>query len=214
MSEHKIKTISNIKIDNHCIETYTRSEIENILEYLDNKWMQEDNTFHKNVNLMYKTIFNVLYSLALRNEEVTKIRINDIDWQTGILYVRCKGGKGEITNKSKLSNHVLSIVKQWLIIRENISPATDNELLFISPKTKKGITTEIIRLKMREIKKELGIDGDKMIHTLRHTRASELIAKGVDVKKVSMYLHHASQSTTERYYIHNTEEVLNELSEL
>ena len=209
---NKIKTISNIKVDNHRIETYTKTEIKNILEFLDNKWMQENNLFYKNINLMYKTIFNVLYNLALRNEEVTKIKINDIDIQTGILFVRCKGGKGEITNKSKLNKEVLTIVKQWLSIRNTIQ--SDSDLLFISPKTKEGITTEAIRLKMREIKKELGIDGDKLIHTLRHTRASELIAKGVEVKKVSMYLHHASQATTEKYYIHNTEEVLNELSEL
>ena len=209
---NKIKTISNIKVDNYHIETYTKTEIENILEFLDNRWMQENNLFYKNINLMYKTIFNVLYSLALRNEEVTKIKINDIDLQTGILFVRCKGGKGEITNKSKLNKEVLTIVKQWLSIRNNIQ--SDSDLLFISPKTKEGITTEAIRLKMREIKKELGIDGDKLIHTLRHTRASELIAKGVEVKKVSMYLHHSSQATTERYYIHNTEEVLEELSEL
>ena len=174
--------------------------------------MQENNLFYKNINLMYKTIFNVLYNLALRNEEVTKIKINDIDLQTGILFIRCKGGKGEITNKSKLNKEVLTIVKQWLSIRNTIQ--SDSDLLFISPKTKEGITTESIRLKMREIKKELGIDGDKLIHTLRHTRASELIAKGVEVKKVSMYLHHSSQATTERYYIHNTEEVLEELSEL
>ena len=209
---NKIKTISNIKVDNYHIETYTKTEIKNILEFLDNRWMQENNLFYKNINLMYKTIFNVLYNLALRNEEVTKIKINDIDIQTGILFVRCKGGKGEITNKSKLNKEVLTIVKKWLIIRSTIQ--SDSDLLFISPKTKEGITTEAIRLKMREIKKELGIDGDKLIHTLRHTRASELIAKGIEVKKVSMYLHHSSQATTERYYIHNTEEVLSELSEL
>ena len=209
---NKIKTISNIKVDNHRIETYTKTEIENILEFLDNRWIQESNLFYKNINLMYKAIFNVLYNLALRNEEVTKIKINDIDIQTGVLFIRCKGGKGEITHKSKLNKEALTIVKQWLSIRNTIQ--SESDLLFISPKTKEGITTEAIRLKMREMKKELGIDGDKLIHTLRHTRASELIAKGVEVKKVSMYLHHASQSTTEKYYIHNTDEVLNELSEL
>lgn len=212
LKENKIKTISNVNVNNSKIETYSKIEIENILNYLNNKYIQEDNQFYKDINLMYKAIFNILYNLALRNEEVTKIKINDIDLKTGILYVRCKGGKGEITNKSMLNKNMLSIVKQWIDARNNIK--TESDLLFISPKTKEGITTAVIRKKMREIKKELGIDGDKMIHTLRHTRASELIAKGVDVKKVSMYLHHASQSTTERYYIHNTEEVLNELSEL
>ena len=213
LSENKIKTISNVKVNSKKLETYTTEEINNILVLLNKRYIEENNLLYKNINLMYKAIFNMLYNLALRNEEVTRIKINDIDWSTGILYVRCKGGNGEITNKSKMSKETLSIAKQWLIVRENIK-TNDTELLFISPMSKKGLTTEAIRKQLKGIKEELGINGDKMVHTIRHTKASELIAKGVDVKKVSMFLHHANQKTTEKYYCHNTDEILEELSEL
>ena len=215
IKENKIKLISNIKTNNKKIEVYTNEEINNILSLLDKKYTQENNSLCKNINLMYKAIFNMLYNLALRNEEITRIKINDINFDTGIIYVRCKGGKGEITDKSKMSKEVLSIVKQWLDIRKNIKAKEGYEdILFISPKSKKGLTTEAIRKHFKEIKKELNINDDKMIHTIRHTKASELISKGADIKKVSMFLHHANQSTTEKYYVHNTENVLDELSEM
>lgn len=215
IKENKIKLISNVKTNNKKIEVYTSEEINNILNLLDKKYTQENNTLSKNINLMYKAIFNMLYNLALRNEEVTRIKISDINLNTGLMYVRCKGGKGEITDKSKMNKETLNMVKQWLEVRKNIDAKEGYEdILFISPKSKKGLTTEAIRKHFKEIKKELNIEGDKMIHTIRHTKASELIAKGVEVKKVSLFLHHANQNTTEKYYIHNTEGVLEELSEM
>lgn len=215
MQENKIKSISNIKSDNKKIEVYTNKEIKDIFNLLDKRYIEENNILTKNINLMYKAIFNILYNLALRNEEVTRIKISDINWENGLIYVRCKGGNSEITNKSKMNKETLDIIKQWLQIRNNINIKEGYEdILFISPKSKKGLTTEAIRKHFKEIKKELGINDSKMIHTLRHTKASNLISKGVEVKKVSMFLHHASQNTTEKYYIHNTEQVLEELSEL
>ena len=213
--ENKIKSISNIKSDNKKIEVYTDKEIKDIFNLLDKRYIKENNILTKNINLMYKAIFNILYNLALRNEEVTRIKISDINWENGLIYVRCKGGNGEITNKSKMNKETLDIIKQWLQIRNNINIKEGYEdILFISPKSKKGLTTEAIRKHFKEVKKELGINDGKMIHTLRHTKASNLISKGVEIKKVSMFLHHASQNTTEKYYIHNTEQVLEELSEL
>ena len=215
MQENKIKYISNIKSDNKKIEVYRNKEIKDIFNLLDKRYIKENNILTKNINLMYKAIFNMLYSLALRNEEITRIKISDINWENGLIYVRCKGGNGEITNKSKMNEETLDIIKQWLQIRNNINIKEGYEdILFISPKSKKSLTTEAIRKHFKEIKKELGINDGKMIHTLRHTKASELISKGVEVKKVSMFLHHSSQNTTEKYYIHNTEQVLEELSVL
>ena len=67
---------------------------------------------------------------------------------------------------------------------------------------------------MKNIKEELGIENDLLIHSLRHTRISNLVAKGADIKKVSMFAHHSNQGTTEKYYCHNTEEMLDELANL
>lgn len=213
---NKFKELSNIKNDSHKIETYSTNEIESILNLVDEKCNREySRHIDKQVAVMYKAIFNIFTNLALRNEEVCRIEINDIDWNTGMMYVRCKGHKGEISHKSKMNQETLEIVKEWLSIRKTIEVKDENKnLLFISPLNKKGVSTDAIRKQMKNIQSELGIEGDKMIHTLRHTRLSELIAKGADIKKVSLVAHHSSQGTTEKYYCHSTDEMLDELANL
>ena len=54
-----------------------------------------------------------------------------------------------------------------------------------------------------------GIDNDYGIHALRHTFASMLFAKGVDVKIVSKLLGHSSVQITYDIYIHLFEKDIN-----
>ena len=216
IESNKFKEMSNIKNDNHKIETYSTDEVESILNLVNEKCNREyQRHIDKQVAVMYKAIFNIFTKLALRNEEVTRIEINDIDWNTGMMYVRCKGHKEEISHKSKMNKETLEIVKEWLSIRETIKVKDENKnLLFISPLNKKGVSTDAIRKQMKNIKEELGIENDLLIHSMRHTRISQLISKGADIKKVSQFAHHTSQNTTEKFYCHSTDEMLDELSEL
>ena len=213
ISVNKVKQLQNVKNDNKKIEVYSTNDKERILNLLEEKCSRNtQRKIDKKVNVMYKAIFHIFFNLALRNEEVTNIRINDINWETGSMYVRCKGHKGEISHKSKMNKETLSIVKEWLEVRNNI--ISNEDYLFISPLSKKQISTDAIRKQMRLLQQELNIEGDLMIHSIRHTRISELVAKGADIKKVSMFAHHSSQKTTERFYCHDTEEMLDELCEL
>ena len=213
ISTNKVKQLQNVKNDNKKIEVYSTNDKERILNLLEEKCSRNtQRKIDQKVNVMYKAIFHIFFNLALRNEEVTNIRISDVDWETGSMYVRCKGHKGEISHKSKMNKETLSIVKEWLEVRNNI--ISNEDYLFISPLSKKQISTDAIRKQMRLLQQELNIEGDLMIHSIRHTRISELVTKGADIKKVSMFAHHSSQKTTERFYCHDTEEMLDELCEL
>lgn len=216
IKENKIKQIENLKNDNHKIDVYTTDETESILNLLNERCNREYKRYiDKKVAIMYKAVFNMFFALALRNEEVCRIEINDIDWNTGMMYVRTKGNKGKISAKSKMNKETLSIIKEWLAIRETIEVKDENKnLLFISPLNKKGISTDSVRKYFKSIKEELGIESDLLIHSIRHTKISSLITKGADLKAVSMFAHHSSQGTTERFYCHTTDEMLDELSNL
>ena len=213
ISVNKVKQLQNVKNDNKKIEVYSTNDKERILNLLNEKCSRNtQRKIDQKVNVMYKAIFHIFFNLALRNEEVTNIRISDVDWETGSMYVRCKGHKGEISHKSKMNKETLLIVKEWLEVRNNI--ISNEDYLFISPLSKKQISTDAIRKQMRLLQQELNIEGDLMIHSIRHTRISELVAKGADIKKVSMFAHHSNQKTTELFYCHSTEEMLEELSEI
>ena len=195
ISVNKVKQLQNVKNDNKKIEVYSTNDKERILNLLNEKCSRNtQRKIDQKVNIMYKAIFHIFFNLALRNEEVTNIRISDVDWETGSMYVRCKGHKGEISHKSKMNKETLSIVKEWLEVRNNI--ISNEDYLFISPLSKKQISTDAIRKQMRLLQQELNIEGDLMIHSIRHTRISELVTKGADIKKVSMFAHHSNQKTT------------------
>ena len=106
-------------------------------------------------------------------------------------------------------------INKCLEIRSNINIKEGNEkYFFISPISKTKITEDSLRKFLRNILKELEIESSSVLHNLRHYRATELISKGQNVKNVSLFLGHANVKTTERYYIHQDEEMMEELSEI
>ena len=132
ISVNKVKQLQNVKNDNKKIEVYSTNDKERILNLLEEKCSRNtQRKIDQKVNVMYKAIFHIFFNLALRNEEVTNIRISDVDWETGSMYVRCKGHKGEISHKSKMNKETLSIVKEWLEVRNNI--ISNEDYLIISP---------------------------------------------------------------------------------
>lgn len=217
LQENKFKQLPTLKNDNIKIDIYTDTNIRNIYEYIENKI--KDNNFQRNIDKeVYKTnlaAIKLMSSCALRIEELCNIRINDIDMNTGKILIRGKGGKGEVTRFNKINKEVLILINEYLEYRKNIKIKDDSiNFLFISPISKNKITTDSIRNFIKRINKELNIITGSPCHSFRHHRGSQLIEKGADIKKVSLYLGHSSQSTTEKYYIHNTENTIDELSEL
>jgi integrase/recombinase XerD len=217
LQENKFKQLPTLKNDNVKIDIYTHEDIEKIFKYIEDKI--KENKFQRNIDKnVYKvnlTAIKLLGSCALRVEELCSIKINDIDLTTRKILIRGKGGKGKVTRFNKINLEVMELIKEYLNIRKNIKIKEGNEeYLFISPISKSKITDDSIRRFIKRINKELNIITGSPIHAFRHRRASELIEKGADVKQVSLYLGHANQSTTEKYYIHSTENTIEALSKL
>lgn len=215
IKENAFSKIDKVKNNDKKFEVYKDSEIESILQLLEDKThRQYQRHIDQNVMVMWNAMFSIYINAALRNEEVTRIEINDLDFETGILLVRCKGHKGKISHKSKLNKSTLDKVKIWYEIRKAIVVKEGSNLLFVSPLSKKGVTTNAVRKQMKNLKEELGINNELMIHSLRHTRITELVSKGASIEAVSQFAHHSSISTTERFYIHSNDKMLDELSNM
>lgn len=217
IKENKIKQIENLKNDNKKIDVYTDEDIKKIFDYMKNKI--DENQFQRHID---KTVYftnmvaiKLMSSCALRVDELCSIQINDLNMETRKLNIRGKGSKGEISRFNKLNKEVTELVKQYLELRNEIKIKKENEqYLFISAISKSKITTSSIRKFITRILNELEISISSKCHAFRHQRATELIAKGVNVKAVSLYLGHSSEKVTEHYYIHQDEKVMDDLCEL
>lgn len=156
-----------------------------------------------------KAIFMSLYSTGCRISELVNLNIKDFsnDLKTAIVL-----GKGSKERKVFFADMAVRLLKEYLIERKTLldkQGEKKQEAVFINQQgtriTARGV--EYI------INYYLTVSGNyKKItpHTFRHSFASMLLAKGLDIRMVQELLGHSSISTTQKY-THVTSEQLQAL---
>lgn len=218
IESNKFKEISNLKNTNKKVETYSSEDIERIFEHMNNKIAESKFQRHidKEVYIVNMAAIKLLYKNALRISEVVSIELNDFNLKEGNkFYIHGKGGNGKVTRFNSFSNDMINSINEVLEIRNKIKIKDGNEkYFFISPISKSKITEESLRKFIKKILNELNIEYSSPAHDFRHSKCTELINKGVEVSKVAKFAGHASSKTTERYYIHGNEEVMDDLANM
>ncbi|MEA3452788.1 MAG: tyrosine-type recombinase/integrase [Patescibacteria group bacterium] len=156
-----------------------------------------------------KAILETLFSTGLRvaelvalNREQFRIELSGKELEIGII------GKGGYPRTVFISERAISSLKTYLKTRTD-----KNKALFIGYKGRKSQTRLTARTIERIIKKYVVMVGLPIItspHTLRHTFASDLLTKGVDLRIIQEFLGHRSISTTQ-VYTHITRPQLKEI---
>ncbi|MGL5722741.1 MAG: tyrosine-type recombinase/integrase [Brevinema sp.] len=162
--------------------TSPKQEIIAVLEALP-----EDTPSH----IRNKALFFLLYGAGIRSEELCHIRLTDIRWGEGMIYIHGKGGKERIAP-------ILPMVEQYLTQWRDHRPLYDKGLsdkFFIS-RTGNELETSFIR----KITASLPFKGKKFHpHAFRYTFASHLLEHGAGLRVIQELLGHQRISTTERY---------------
>ena len=153
------------------------------------------------------------YHTGMRIGEIFALRWDNIDLDNRIIHVKeniseAKDEEGRvhiIQDTPKTVNSVGDIdISETLCkilseIRAFASP--DNGIVF-STKAGTYIAPSNFGRVWRKLLKNLGMDGKYKIHEFRHTHATMLIAKGINIVSVSKRLGHASTQTTLNVYAH------------
>jgi len=144
-------------------------------------------------NLKHKAIVFTAYSAGLRVSEVVNLKISDIDsGRMTIFIAKAKGKKDRVVHLSPL---LLDILRAYLR-KEKPKP-----LLYLFEGAKKGEPYSIRSAQQIFIdaKSRAGISKAVPFHGLRHSFATHLLEKGVDIKYIKEILGHFDIRTTERY---------------
>lgn len=162
-------------------------------------------------------IYSLMYGLGLRVGEVHRLTLDDLDLQNKRLTVQGKGGKQRTL---QLTGELTSILSEWLAVRDTFYRSDQIEALFIS---KKGNPIAIRTMEDNfkkivdnaELSRSDGYPNTKFnvtCHTLRHSFATHLNEKGVDILVLQSLLGHSNPRST-HIYIHATEEKIREALE-
>lgn len=136
-------------------------------------------------NLKHRAIIMLAYSVGLRVSEVINLKITDIDSKRMIINIRqAKGRKDRI---APLSENVLDCLRQYY------KKEKPNIYLFNGQFELQYSSKSCNQL----VKKYLG--RQYHFHLLRHSSATVMLERGVDLRFIQKILGHASSKTTEIY---------------
>ncbi|MBN2521685.1 MAG: site-specific integrase [Bacteroidales bacterium] len=141
-------------------------------------------------NIKHKAILSLIYSAGLRIGESINIKLTDIDVDRGVIHIRsAKGNKDQMVN---LSHNLL------FLLREYAKKYKPKEYLFNGPSGGKDSVTSIRNI-LKRAKEAAGIKKSIRVHTLRHSFATHMLEKGVDLRFIQEILGHKDIKTTMIY---------------
>lgn len=160
-------------------------------------------------------IFRTLIATGLRVSELAQLNRDSINLETKEFMVKGKGSKVRIVF---IDDETANIIKKYLNMRIDNSPALWVSFRTKNKKNKKNIFNEInnrlsvrmIQLIIKKYKKKAGILKQVTPHTLRHSFATILLQNGADIRSVQELLGHSSITTTQ-VYTHVTNNKLKEV---
>lgn len=141
-------------------------------------------------NIKHQCIIAMLYSTGLRRSELLNLKIADIDLDRMQVFVR--GGKGKKDRITLMSYKLANALERYY---HQYKPKI---WLFEGLNGKQYSGSSLSKLIQRATLKA-GIKKHVTPHVLRHSFATHLLDKGVDIRYIQELLGHNSVSTTEIY---------------
>lgn len=144
-----------------------------------------------------RVILEVLYSTALRREEVTNLTIADVDTDGGYVFVReGKGGQDRVVT---LGRNVCDRVKSYLQgVRPDWINADKDKHLFLN-RWGRAMHPNGVWAVVRRYVTLAGIDRQVSTHSIRHSCATHMLRNGAPIRQLQEMLGHASLETTQLY---------------
>lgn len=152
-----------------------------------------------------RMILEVLYSTALRREEVSNLKLQDVETATG--YVQVRQGKGGKDRVVPLGQSVCQLIETYIAgVRGDWVNADATDYLFLNrwgnrmqPNSVWAVVHKCVRW--------AGIKKPVSTHTFRHSCATHMLRNGAPIRHLQEMLGHVSLETTQIY----TRVTINEL---
>jgi site-specific recombinase XerD len=142
------------------------------------------------INLKHKAILHIIYGGGLRVGEVLRLRVKDIRSDDGYIFI--KDSKGKRDRHTVLSPVLLELLRNYY---KQFKPA----YWLFEGQDGGQYSAKSIQSVFRNAVKATNVNPWSTPHTLRHSFATHLMERGVNIRYIQSALGHASTKTTEIY---------------
>lgn len=146
-----------------------------------------DSMINSTDNIKHKLVMMFLYYAGMRLSEVKNINWSDIDFNRDTIHIKnAKGSKDRIVFLHKNIKNILNMfdIKEGLILFSNRD---------------KKYSDKSIELIVKKNARKAKVIKHITPHTLRHSFATHLLEKGVDIRYIQKLLGHSNLKTTQIY---------------
>lgn len=164
--------------------------LEIIFQWLIYKLENANTEYKKRIALRNLVIIELLFSTGMRISELCHLKVEDINFQERLLKIFGKGSKERIIYIG--NDDVMKLLKLLLKYNEN------SQYLFLN-KSNNQLSEQTVRILLNTIEKEKAFSMHITPHMFRHTFATTLLEKEVDIRYIQNILGHSSISTTQIY---------------
>ena len=151
-------------------------------------------------NIKVRTMLSLAYGCGLRAGEVVRLRVGDIDSAQNI--IRIVQSKGSKDRNVMLPADILGLLRQWWRerpTRHDADAPSAERWLFPGYKPGRPLTTRQFLRLFHATAAAAGITKPVTLHCLRHSFATHLLERGVDIRVIQALLGHHKLETTARY---------------
>lgn len=174
--EEKVRYLIRPKKSTKLPHVLTEAEVARLLKATDNP--------------KHQCILMLIYSAGLRLNELIQLRLPDLQPEQQRLFVY--GGKGKKDRCTLLSPKVWQQLQQYIEIYAPVEWVFEGQ-------DGGQYSARSVQAIFTKAKARSGINAYATVHTLRHSFATHLLEKGVDLRYIQELLGHESSKTTEIY---------------
>lgn len=142
-------------------------------------------------NLKHRAILTLLYSAGLRLGEVVRLRLENLHFDRGLIYIRdAKGSKDRYSLFGQAAQRLM---------RTYLDVSRPDGFLFGGQRPGSHLSERSVQHIFERAARQAGVKKGASVHSLRHSFATHLHESGVDIRYIQKLLGHASSRTTEIY---------------
>ena len=195
------------KKKNNKLVIISQEEHEKLKTVMEKYWDPEDTNGKLRLRNIFLAIYLLTYETGMREGEVAGLKVKYVDTETATITVdnSLSFVNGELIDnppKTAAGYREIVISRKTLGYLEKLMSDNGEDYVFRSPVSGKPFNPASLLARFQQFQKEAGIDHAIKFHTIRHTNASILIAKGVPTPVITERLGHSSVGITYNTYAH------------